>query len=138
MEWLGRVRSVSYRKQIFLVICFILTFVAVIRLMAYPGWIKSGRTVNTQRHDLSARAGRGTAMVILSQLPVYLRNLLILSSSFRLRIQLLLSRVFIYFNYRSLIKVRWVPMEFEIISTNKEMFSPSLIPRRKKKPQCRL
>lgn len=81
-------------------ICFILMFAAIIRLMAYLGWIKSGRSVNTQRHGLSAWAVRRVAMVILSQLPVYLRNLFILPFSFRLRIQLLLSGVLIYFNYR--------------------------------------
>lgn len=55
-------------------------------------WMQPGRTVNTQRHGLSARAGR----VILSQLPVYLRNLFILPLFFTLRIQLLL----MYFKYR--------------------------------------
>jgi len=55
--------------------CFVLAFAAVIRLMADPGWAEPGRTMNTQRHRLSAPAGRSVAVVILSQLPGYLRIL---------------------------------------------------------------
>lgn len=81
----GRVGSVSYRQQIS-VTGFVLTLATIARGMA-------------QRAGLFARAGRRAVLVILPQLPAYLKNLFILLLSLRWR-ELSLSRALLYCDYR--------------------------------------
>lgn len=58
----GRFESVSSRQQISMR-GFVLALATTARWMAQPGRIDAGRTVNTQRAALSARAGRRAVLL---------------------------------------------------------------------------